>query len=169
MSTVIDSGFGGNMDKMVGETATTNEKQLAFGEFRARSILAGNSGAIITSMHVTPRTGLTTPGSGFPAAGMFDMFVLISGVPLDKTQNNFQQALRDVLNSCERVAYSLPRSTLLSTDIVPAEGIIVPPNKYAHVIVTTPLDAAGAGISTFFNLSVTGRQLASTDLPYTLR
>lgn len=169
MPSVIDPGFGGNADNLIGEQAALTQRQIAFGEFRARTILAGNYGAVIESIHITPRTGLTASGAAFPAAGMFDVIGFIAANALDTVQNNFQQAQRDLSAIAERVFLMSPRSTLEATDIVLTNGVFIPPGKYGHVLCLHPRAADGTNISTYFNLTVVGRQITGTDLPYTLR
>lgn len=168
MASIIEPGFGGNSDNLIGEAAGVSLKQLGFGEFRARSILAGNAGAIISSVHVTPRDGLTTNGK-FPVAGMFDLLGFVTANQLDIVQNNIQFWQTDLGKLVERVFLNSPRSTLQSSDITPSEPWYIPPNKYAHILALTPRDVAGAGISTYFHLTVTGRQLDGSSIPATFR
>lgn len=167
MASNIDSGFGANCDSILGEAPTLLNTQVGFGEFRARSIYSTN-GALITSVHISPRNGIAG-GYDFPPAAMYAVFGIVSLSQMDVTQMNFQKAT-DVRQIAESIFLMTSRSTLVDTDILLGDGgVYIPPQRWAHIFCVAPRTSVGGNAATYFELSVTGRQLASGELPYKLR
>lgn len=163
----LDSGFGGNIDSVLGSATPLGNKQTGLGDFRARSFYSGAAGARITAVLVTPRDGIAAPGAGFPAAGMFTLVGMYGNNQIDPS-SNFQFP-DDYRKFADSIFLHSSRSTLENTAIIPPEGFHIPPNKWAHIIVTTPVTSAGAGLATIFDLTVLGHNLPGDTLPFKLR
>lgn len=167
---VVTPGFGGNVDNIAGATPGVGLSQLAFGEWRARSIFGGAYGAIIQSIHVTPRDP-TSAGPKYPAAGFFTMFAYFSNVAMDPAQMYFSSAadIQKVILGNDPI-FQFTRSNQQPTDLTfPPHGIFVKPNTFAHIVCVTALTAANTQISSFYDLSVTGRYLDGDGSKWKLR
>jgi hypothetical protein len=166
---VLSPGFGGNMDNMAGQIGGVTLSQLAYGEWRARSIYSGNAGALIRSIHVTPRDA-TSAGPQFPAAGMFPIIGFLSNSQLDVAQYFFPDAqhVRDIAQGGDVFLHTL-RSTLGITDLFFPDGIFVKPNTFAHILCVTPRTPGNLQIATDYTLSVTGRYLEGDGPKFHLR
>lgn len=166
MGNISDRGFGGNSDNIAGATPGVALSQLAFGEWRGRSIYSGPAGCVIHSVHITPRDP-TSAGPKFPTAGFFSLLGFTTPQPLDVNQVFITDATV-LRNMTQDVFLSQTRQTAAVHDIVPQGGFIIGPDKYAHILCLTARDAANTNISTYYDLTVVGRYLAA-DSPYTLR
>lgn len=168
MPNVADRGFGGNIDNISGSVAGVNLSQLFFGEWRARSIFGGPAGAIIQSIHVTPRDAANA-GPQFPVAGFWNLIGFFSNVQLDANQFFVTDAAK-VRDAALDVFLQSLRSTQAVTDVSFApHGIYVKPNTFAHILCLTGRTAANGNIAIQYDLTVTGRYLDSDALHYKLR
>lgn len=170
MPNVASPGFGGNVDNIAGSLPGVTLSQLEFGSWRARSIYGGSAGAIIQSVSVTPRDP-TSAGPKFPTAGFFTLAGFFSNVALDAS-NQFFDTTDKLRTAClgGEPFFQMTRSNQAATDLNFApHGIYVKPNTFAHIICIQALTAAGAGISSFYDLTVTGRYLESDGAHYKLR